>query len=1117
MTRFKLVSVIIASAALLCLVTPSSRAQEAGTRTPSAWSREEAIRQLQLYPRDPYLQFVVMQLSKTASEQAEAGHYLPRSETERQVWQRRNEQVDLYSIFSGSLAVQESLQLDAMTGRTTQDADVPTIDIKKLPGPTVQSHPWHELLAGRSPQVSRLAECVPNDHLFIRFRSVSKLMGMRKLLDETYLYASGNLRGNTRSAGVMDRLQQQWLTPTNDLLRPLYDAAISELAITSSDLFFYEGTDATLIMRLNQPQLIRPQLYQMLASAAAEHPGLAWTDGTINGIKFRHAKTADGTVDVYVADPTDDLHVRSNSKVALERILHTIVGPTAPGSTSKSLAQSDEFRYIRTLMPLGAEEEDGFVYLSDPFIRNLIGAEKKLTQRNRLLCRCELQMLDYAQLLYRTQYGKVADSIEELRRHSCLGTSDQPITLTCPDGGHLHIDPTNSQSYCSHHGPLHSMHPTAEIPVTHATAAQAREYEQFVTNYSRYWQTFFDPIAVRIQSQPKKTRVETIVLPLINNSIYRGLAATLGGKPEPLDELPVPQRNIFSLAFRLDKSRLLEQVGIANPRPQDKPPEEPDSRPEWLVIESERNLLQTGLAIHNFHSAYRQLPPRPTSNGPQGLSWRVHLLPFLEEQALYERFHLDEPWDSEHNLPLIKEIPDVYAATAPDLARDGMTRIVFPQNPAAAYVGPDQTMKFRDMLDGLSNTILAVVADSDHAVVWTKPDDLPVDLSMPRQGWSEGVDETVSVLFGDGAVRRIPPDVSDEVVGHLLTRRGKEVIEIDLPVSRARPGSSSRNRSFLSDFAGLPAEVGIDELLHHGIGNQIAIHVCDDDPLLDLNLSRFAGLMTGMRGSLSMETVGIGLMVAAFNSPVYVSVPVEDPEVVDRVLDRLDRVLAEKSRQGSSSLGGFIRLETDFYRREASLDPAVRTHAIRFGPVTWRFYWARIGQGLFIASKPDLIEELKSAAQQAGTSRSPSKQSDAGHALVRVRPTHWNQVKPHFRIGWAEAERCACHDCQGTLTNALRAVRGTNPDGAPKELMSDAIELSSRLFQHRVHCLTDGDYVIAEDGTSVSCTVHGSVREPRQPETPGRVAEFAESLQDVRMDLTFLEDGLHAVVTLESK
>src|SRR5262249_46167366 len=88
---------------------------------------------------------------------------------------------------------------------------------------------------------------------------------------------------------------------------------------------------------------------------------------------------------------------------------------------------------------------------------------------------------------------------------------------------------------------------------------EADQYERFVREYSAYWRTFFDPIAVRVQVTPERYRLETIVLPLIDNTLYTTLAQMLKGKPEPLDAPPVPPRNILSVAGRLDKKFLLKE------------------------------------------------------------------------------------------------------------------------------------------------------------------------------------------------------------------------------------------------------------------------------------------------------------------------------------------------------------------------------------------------------------------------------------------------------------------------------------------------------------------------------------------------------------------------------
>ena len=87
-------------------------------------------------------------------------------------------------------------------------------------------------------------------------------------------------------------------------------------------------------------------------------------------------------------------------------------------------------------------------------------------------------------------------------------------------------------------------------------------------------------------------------------------------------------------------------------------PGHPDPRARTV-----NNLMFMGLAMHNFAAANGgRFPASAIRKGGQALlSWRVAILPFLEQFALYERFHLDEAWDSPHNVSLLKEMPGAYA------------------------------------------------------------------------------------------------------------------------------------------------------------------------------------------------------------------------------------------------------------------------------------------------------------------------------------------------------------------------------------------------------------------------------------------------------------------------
>lgn len=114
------------------------------------------------------------------------------------------------------------------------------------------------------------------------------------------------------------------------------------------------------------------------------------------------------------------------------------------------------------------------------------------------------------------------------------------------------------------------------------------------------------------------------------------------------------------------------------------------------------------------------------------LSWRVRILPYLEQKELYDRFHLDEPWDSPHNLTLLPKMPSIYRRPWSKLPKDDYrTHYLALRGPEMA-LRPDGKIVIPDAIrDGMSRTITLVEVDDDWAVPWTKPEDLDVTWNAP--------------------------------------------------------------------------------------------------------------------------------------------------------------------------------------------------------------------------------------------------------------------------------------------------------------------------------------------------------------------------------------------------
>src|SRR6185295_10166602 len=136
---------------------------------------------------------------------------------------------------------------------------------------------------------------------------------------------------------------------------------------------------------------------------------------------------------------------------------------------------------------------------------------------------------------------------------------------------------------------------------------------------------------------------------------------------------------------------------------------------------------QIMLAMHNYHDIHKRFPAQAIydkSGKLPLLSWRVLILPFVEENGLYKEFHLDEPWDSEHNKKLIEKMPAIFNSPGADLP-PGKTCYVVPRGKNTLFEG-DKGMRDRDIVDGTSKTIMLVEVGADKAVTWTKPDDMEV-------------------------------------------------------------------------------------------------------------------------------------------------------------------------------------------------------------------------------------------------------------------------------------------------------------------------------------------------------------------------------------------------------
>ncbi len=197
------------------------------------------------------------------------------------------------------------------------------------------------------------------------------------------------------------------------------------------------------------------------------------------------------------------------------------------------------------------------------------------------------------------------------------------------------------------------------------------------------------------------------------------------------------------------------------PAPAPKPKDDGPITSEQLK-QTEENLKAIGLAFHNYNDSFGHLPTNVVSGAKPLLSWRVQILPFIEQQRLYEQFKLDEPWDSDTNKKLIDTLPKQYVPVRGKADRGTTFYQAFGGSNGWLKPGAKLPASFPD---GTSNTFL--VAEAAKPVVWTKPEDLEFDgKTVPALGGM--FDGKFHATMADGSVKRFKKGVDAAILQLLI-------------------------------------------------------------------------------------------------------------------------------------------------------------------------------------------------------------------------------------------------------------------------------------------------------------------------------------------------------------
>ncbi|PHS11944.1 MAG: hypothetical protein COA78_08790 [Blastopirellula sp.] len=187
---------------------------------------------------------------------------------------------------------------------------------------------------------------------------------------------------------------------------------------------------------------------------------------------------------------------------------------------------------------------------------------------------------------------------------------------------------------------------------------------------------------------------------------------------------------------------------------------------------SQGNMTKIGLALHNYHDTFGSFPPAyiPDEDGKPMHSWRVLILPFIEQSNLYEQYNFDEPWDSPNNRAIAQRMPDIYRNPSSDDAtmKQNVTTYQAVEGKNAGFDG-STSLKFRNFVDGTSNSVL-VIENYDRPVLWTQPSDTSIQAFASGKPFNGSPTGGINALFGDASIHHIDQTTGSQQLKDMAIR-----------------------------------------------------------------------------------------------------------------------------------------------------------------------------------------------------------------------------------------------------------------------------------------------------------------------------------------------------------
>ncbi|MBU1105159.1 MAG: hypothetical protein KKB51_00725 [Candidatus Riflebacteria bacterium] len=411
------------------------------------------------------------------------------------------------------------------------------VKISTLEGPKAPSHPWRTMVKNPKLVLPEIYSLVPADCAFIHFPTYT---AFRKAFDffDDWAAAFGSMAGSDSGSSnfsIEKRIKDQLLLKTDMLTRLFADMALSDILFVSEDPFIFEGSAIAVFLKITNETLLREKLAMTAAEFCRENPTITESTLTLGGKQVQAFTSSDFRFRSYRITAKGH-QIICNSPVLMEKII-TVIDKKAPALTEFL----DLHYFYEHIEKNFAAPDRIFSFLSDAFIRKLIGPAYKIATKHRLDC--------IRNTLLQTHEIMVNDGK--------LSSSPQ-----CPEGGTYEL--VDSEIRCSLHRTFGRMTPVSECLPVEVTTEEAGGYAQFVAQYNQYFTQFFDPIGFVFTTEPD-FRGRLLIMPLVENGVYSELQKNV--RHEAMNPGPKLKTGILKIGANL-KADTLPLPGLWRGSPQ---------------------------------------------------------------------------------------------------------------------------------------------------------------------------------------------------------------------------------------------------------------------------------------------------------------------------------------------------------------------------------------------------------------------------------------------------------------------------------------------------------------------------------------------------------------------